>query len=106
MFSIQLHVPTASVLGQRISLLQHIVVTAVVNALASIPEYVDVSRSSIVIHSGSRRLNEGFFRVEGFQSQLVMCRRTRSHVTSVELRWRFSLRFLKDVTDHLTLLLL
>ncbi|XP_023706545.1 uncharacterized protein LOC111863940 isoform X3 [Cryptotermes secundus] len=42
MFSIQLHIPLNSYLGQHISLLQHIVGVAVVSALCSIPGYQDL----------------------------------------------------------------
>jgi biotin--protein ligase len=39
MFSLQLHIPLSSYLGQHIPLLQHIVGLAVVSAVCSIPGY-------------------------------------------------------------------
>lgn len=39
MFSLQLHVPLASPLGERLSLLQHLVAVAVVNAVLSMSGY-------------------------------------------------------------------
>lgn len=39
MFTLQLHIPLASQLGQRISLIQHLVATAVVTGLKKIPGY-------------------------------------------------------------------
>jgi biotin--protein ligase len=39
MFSLQLHIPLNSYLGQRISLLQHIVALAVVSAVCNLPGY-------------------------------------------------------------------
>lgn len=39
MFSLQMHIPLASPLGQRLSLLQHMMATAIVNAVLSIKGY-------------------------------------------------------------------
>lgn len=39
MFSLQLHIPLASYLGQHIPLLQHIVALAVVSAVCNLPGY-------------------------------------------------------------------
>lgn len=39
MFSLQLHIPLASPLGQRLSLLQHLMAVAMVNAVLSIDGY-------------------------------------------------------------------
>lgn len=39
MFSMQLHVPLSSVLGQRISLIQHLIALAVVQAIIGLPGY-------------------------------------------------------------------
>lgn len=39
MFSLQLHIPTNTMLGNRISILQHLVSVAIVSAIKSLPEY-------------------------------------------------------------------
>lgn len=39
MFSLQLHIPLSSNLGQKISLIQHLVATAVVQAVQNLPGY-------------------------------------------------------------------
>ena len=39
MLTLQLHIPLKSVLGERISLLQHLTAVAVVSAVKSIPGY-------------------------------------------------------------------
>lgn len=46
MFSLQLNVPLASPLGQRLSLLQHLVAVAVVNAILTLDGY-EVSTAAI-----------------------------------------------------------
>uniref|UniRef100_A0A336MRZ2 CSON000373 protein n=1 Tax=Culicoides sonorensis TaxID=179676 RepID=A0A336MRZ2_CULSO len=42
MFSLQLHVPVDSVLGQHVSLIQHLVATAVVKSILDLPGYEDL----------------------------------------------------------------
>ncbi|XP_001604369.2 biotin--protein ligase [Nasonia vitripennis] len=42
MFSLQIHIPFNSILGERISLIQHITSVAVVSAIRSIPDYQDI----------------------------------------------------------------
>ncbi|KAJ8682026.1 hypothetical protein QAD02_017818 [Eretmocerus hayati] len=42
MFSLQLHIPIKSVLGERISLIQHLMAVAIVHAIKSIPECEDI----------------------------------------------------------------
>ncbi|OXU28555.1 hypothetical protein TSAR_010405 [Trichomalopsis sarcophagae] len=42
MFSLQIHIPFNSILGERISLIQHITSVAVVSAVRSIPDYQDI----------------------------------------------------------------
>ncbi|XP_078036590.1 holocarboxylase synthetase-like protein isoform X2 [Augochlora pura] len=41
-FTLQMHIPTDSILGQRIPLLQHLVCVAIVSAIKSLPGYEDV----------------------------------------------------------------
>ncbi|XP_029053815.2 biotin--protein ligase isoform X3 [Osmia bicornis bicornis] len=42
MFSVQLHIPASTILGNRISILQHLVSVAVVSAIKSLPEYEEI----------------------------------------------------------------
>lgn len=42
MFSVQLHIPFDSQLGQRLALLQHVVALSVVSAICSLPGGYDV----------------------------------------------------------------
>lgn len=39
MFTLQVHIPTNSILGQHISILQHVVSVALVSAIRSLPDY-------------------------------------------------------------------
>jgi len=43
MFSVQLHIPFDSKLGQRLALLQHVVALSVVSAICSLPGGYDVN---------------------------------------------------------------
>lgn len=46
MFSLQLHIPMSSMLGQRLPIVQHLVAIAVVSAILSLPGYeVSVSQT-------------------------------------------------------------
>jgi hypothetical protein len=47
MFSVQLHIPFDSKLGQRLALLQHVVALSVVSAICSLPGGYDVCTSVI-----------------------------------------------------------
>ncbi|XP_033333914.2 holocarboxylase synthetase-like protein isoform X2 [Megalopta genalis] len=42
LFTLQMHISTDTILGQRIPLLQHLVCVAIVSAIKSLPEYEDV----------------------------------------------------------------
>ncbi|XP_076644168.1 holocarboxylase synthetase-like protein isoform X1 [Halictus rubicundus] len=42
MFTLQMHIPTASILGQRLSLLQHLMCVAIVSGIKSLPGYEDI----------------------------------------------------------------
>ncbi|CAK9823781.1 Biotin--protein ligase [Anthophora retusa] len=42
MFTLQLHIPTDTVLGNRISILQHLVAVAIVTAIRSLPGYEEI----------------------------------------------------------------
>ncbi|OAD57207.1 Biotin--protein ligase [Eufriesea mexicana] len=42
LFSLQIHVPTDTILGRRISILQHLVSVAIVSAFKSLPGYEDI----------------------------------------------------------------
>lgn len=48
MFTLQLHIPLTSVLGKRISLIQHVAAVSLVSAVKSIPGY-EVFYKSIVL---------------------------------------------------------
>lgn len=54
MFSVQLHIPFDSRLGQRLALLQHVVALSVVSAICSLPGGYDVCISfnliEIILH--------------------------------------------------------
>ncbi|XP_031834057.1 holocarboxylase synthetase-like protein isoform X2 [Nomia melanderi] len=41
-FTLQVHIPTNSILGQHISILQHVVSVAIVSAIRSLPEYEEI----------------------------------------------------------------
>lgn len=45
MFSVQLHIPFESKLGQRLALLQHVVALSVVSAICSLPNGYNVRNS-------------------------------------------------------------
>lgn len=48
MFSVQLHIPFESQLGQRLALLQHVVALSVVSAICSLPDGYEVLNIFII----------------------------------------------------------